>query len=56
MRQVVERVIWQLKYLFPLERHRDKALGELLSRLVDKVAAYTCGQALDAVLNRPPRR
>lgn len=54
-RQVVEGVIWQLKDLFGLERHRAKTLGGLLTRLAAKVAAYTCGQVLNAALSRPLR-
>ncbi len=55
-RQVVEGVIWQLKDLFGLERHRAKTLGGLLTRLAAKVAAYTCGQLFNARLGRPLRR
>jgi len=54
-RQVVEGVIWQLKDLFGLERHRAKTLGGLHSRMAAKVAAYTCGQVLNAKLGRPLR-
>jgi hypothetical protein len=54
-RQLVEGVIWQLKDLFGLERHRAKTLGGLLARLAAKVAAYTCGQVLNARLGRPLR-
>lgn len=54
-RQVVEGVIWQLKGLFDLERHRAKTLGGLLVRLAAKVTAYTCGQVLNARLGRPLR-
>lgn len=54
-RQVIEGVIWQLKDLFGLERHRAKTLGGLLTRLAAKVAAYTCGQVLNAALGRPLR-
>jgi len=54
-RQLIEGVIWQLKDLFGLERHRAKTLGGLLSRLAAKVAAYTCGQLLNAGLGRPLR-
>jgi hypothetical protein len=54
-RQIIERVIWQLKDLFGLERSRAKTLGALLARLVTKVAAYTCGQMLNSALGRPPR-
>jgi hypothetical protein len=46
-------VIGQLKDLFGLERHRAKTLGGLLARLAAKVAAYTCGQWLNARLGRP---
>jgi hypothetical protein len=53
--QVIEGVIWQLKDLFGLERHRAKTLGGLLARLAAKVAAYTCGQLLNAALCRPLR-
>ena len=38
-----------------LERHRAKTLGGLLARLSAKVAAYTCGQRLNALLGRPLR-
>ena len=55
-RQVIEGVIGQLKDLFSLERHRAKTLGGLLARLAAKVAAYTCGQRLNALLGRPLRR
>jgi hypothetical protein len=54
-RQIIEGVIWQLKDLFGLERHRAENLGGLLARLAAKVAAYTCGQMLNAALGRPPR-
>lgn len=54
-RQVIEGVIGQLKDLFGLERHRAKSLGGLLARLAAKVAAYTCGQVLNANLGRPLR-
>lgn len=54
-RQVIERVIGQLKNLFGLERHRAKTLGGVLARLAAKVAAYTCGQVLNARLGRPLR-
>jgi hypothetical protein len=54
-RQVIEGVIGQLKDLFGLERHRAKTLGGLLARLAAKVAAYTCGQQLNALLGRPLR-
>jgi hypothetical protein len=54
-RQIAEGVIWQLKDLFGLERHRAKTLGGLLARLAAKVAAYTCGQVLNAALGRPLR-
>lgn len=54
-RQIIEGVIWQLKDLFGLERHRAKTLGGLLTRLAAKVAAYTCGQLLNAGLGRPLR-
>ena len=52
-RQLIEGVIWQLKDQFGLERHRAKTLGGLLTRLAAKVAAYTCGQVLNARLGRP---
>ena len=55
-RQIVGVVIWQLKDLFGLERHRAKTLGGLLARLAAKVAAYTCGQVLNDQLGRPMRR
>jgi hypothetical protein len=48
-------VIWPLKDLFGLERHRTKTLGGLLTRLAAKVAAYTCGQLLNKGLGRPLR-
>ena len=54
-RQIVEGVIWQLKDLFGLERHRAKTLVGLLARLAAKVTAYTCGQVLNASLGRPLR-
>ena len=54
-RQIIESVIGQLKDLFSLERHRAKTLGGLLARLSAKVAAYTCGQRLNALLGRPLR-
>jgi Transposase DDE domain len=54
-RQILEGVIWQLKDLFGLDRHRAKTLGELLTRLAAKVAAYTCGQVLNAALGRSLR-
>lgn len=52
-RQIIEGVIWQLKDYIGLERHRAKTLGGLLTRLAAKVAAYTCGQMLNARLGRP---
>lgn len=55
-RQLIEGVIDQLKDLFALERHRAKTLDGLLTRLAAKVAAYTCGQCLNAELGRPLRR
>ena len=54
-RQLIEGVIWQLKDHFGLERHRAKTLNGLLTRLAAKVAAYTCGQLLNARLGRPVR-
>ena len=54
-RQLVEGVIWQLKDQFSLARRRAKTLGGLLARLAAKVAAYTCGQVLNAKLGRPLR-
>lgn len=54
-RQIIEGVIWQLKDLFGLDRHRAKTLDGLLTRLAAKVAAYTCGQVLNAALCRPLR-
>jgi hypothetical protein len=48
-------VIDQLKDSFALERHRAKTLEGLLTRLAAKIAAYTCGQALNAGLGRPLR-
>lgn len=55
-RRLIEGVIDQLKDLFALERHRAKTLDGLLTRLAAKVAAYTCGQCLNAELGRPLRR
>jgi len=55
-RQLIEGVIWQLKDYFGLERYRTKTLSGLLTRLAAKVAAYTCGQVLNAQLGRPLRR
>ena len=54
-RQLIEVVIWQLKYHLGLERHRAKIMNRLLTRLAAKVAAYTCGQILNAELGRPLR-
>jgi hypothetical protein len=54
-RQIIEGVIDQLKDFFALERHRAKTLGGLLVRLSAKIAAYTCGQCLNARLGRPLR-
>lgn len=54
-RQLIEGVIWQLKDLFGLERHRTKTLEGLLAQLAAKIAAYTCGQLLNARLGRPLR-
>lgn len=54
-RQIIEGVIWQLKDYFGLERHRAKTMNGLLTRLVAKVAAYTCGQLLNVTLGRPLR-
>jgi hypothetical protein len=54
-RQIIEGVIYQLKDLFGLERHRAKTLGGLLARLAAKVAAYTCGQRINDSLGRPRR-
>ena len=54
-RQLIEGVIWQLKDQFSLGRHRAKTLDGLLARLAAKVAAYTCGQVLNARLGRPLR-
>jgi hypothetical protein len=54
-RQIIEGVIWQLKDVFGLERHRAKTMDGLLTRLAAKVAAYTCGQVLNASLGRPLR-
>ncbi len=54
-RQVIEGVIWQLKDLFGLERHRAKTLGGLLTRLAAKVVAYTCGQLFNVRAGRPLR-
>ncbi len=55
-RQLIERVISQLKDQFALERHRAKTLSGLLSRLAAKIAAYTCGMYLNAGLGRPLRQ
>ncbi len=55
-RQIIEGVIGQLKDIFGLERHSAKTLDGLLARLAAKVAAYTCGQWLNARLGRPLRR
>ena len=55
-RQIIEGVIWHLKDLFGLERHRAKTLCGLLARLAAKVAAYTCGQRINGSLGRPLRR
>ena len=54
-RQIIEGVIWHLKDLFGLERHRAKTLCGLLARLAAKVAAYTCGQRINDSLGRPLR-
>lgn len=54
-RQVIEGVICQLKDFFSLERHRAKTLQGLLARLAAKVAAYTCGQKINASMGRPLR-
>jgi hypothetical protein len=54
-RQLIEGVIWQLKDYFGLERHRTKTMGGLLAKLAAKIAAYTCGQWLNARLDRPLR-
>ena len=54
-RQLIEGVIWQLKDLFALERHRAKTLGGLLTRLAAKATAYTCGQVVNHWLGRPIR-
>lgn len=54
-RQLIEGVINQLKDLFALECHRAKTLEGLLTRLAAKVAAYTCGQCINAGLGRPLR-
>jgi hypothetical protein len=55
-RQIIEGVIWHLKDLFGLERHRAKTLCGLLARLAAKVAAYTCGKRINDSLGRPLRR
>jgi hypothetical protein len=44
-----------LKDHFGLECHRAKTLDGLLARLASKLAAYTCGQRLNAPLGRPLR-
>jgi len=54
-RQIIEGVIWHFKEHFGLESHRAKTLGGLLTRLAAKAAAYTCGQLLNAPLDRPLR-
>jgi len=54
-RQILEGVIWHLKDLFGLERHRAKTPCGLLARLAAKVAAYTCGQRINDSLDRPLR-
>ena len=54
-RQIIEGLIRQLKGYFGLERHRAMTLNGLLTRLAAKVAAYTCGQVLNAQLGRPLR-
>ena len=54
-RQLIEGVIWQLKDLFGLERHRANTLGGLLTGLAAKVAAYTCGKVPNARRGRPLR-
>jgi hypothetical protein len=48
-------VIWQLKELLGLQRHRAKTLIGLLTQLAAKVAAYTCGQVLNAAVGRSLR-
>jgi hypothetical protein len=48
-------VIWQLKDLFGLDRHRAKILGGLLRRLAAKITAYTCGHVSNAMLGRALR-
>jgi hypothetical protein len=45
----------ELQLAFALERHRAKTWGGLLTRLVAKVAAYTCAQMINASLGRPLR-
>lgn len=55
-RQLIEGVIDQLKDIFALERHRAKTLEGLLTRLAAKIAAYTCGQRLNAERGRSLRR
>jgi IS5 family transposase len=52
-RQRIEGVIAQLKDLFGLDRHRAKQLDGLLVRITSKIAAYTCGQAINRRLGRP---
>jgi len=54
-RQIIEGAINQLKDQFGLERHRAKTLSGLLARLAAKVAAFTCGEWLNAQLGRPLR-
>jgi hypothetical protein len=54
-RQIIEGVVGQLKDIFGLERHCAKTLSGLLARLAAKIAAYTCGQWLNALLGRPLR-
>lgn len=48
-------MIWQLKDYFGLEHRRTKTMSGLLARLAAKIAAYTCGQWLNARLDRPLR-
>ena len=54
-RQLIEGIIRQLKDHFGLEHHQAKTLNGLLTRVAAKVAAYTCGQLLNARLGRPVR-
>lgn len=54
-RQLIEGLIRRSKNHFGLEPHGAKTPEGLLTRLAAKVAAYTCGQPLNAGLGRPLR-